>query len=466
MSTTIDNSSTILPILREFQRADIRFANVQDMTMAIVHIILLHLGFSLFDAANETVLESLPENWYNKPNMVTLRYMLSEKGIDRFVILRFQRTQSGQGLDCTVRSSDKQNDTISRTNAETVHLTLMPAHSTPISSSNQITDQYAQSDSALDAFQSIFDWFRQSPLILFHPQSVEQPAAISATPPTTTPSSSAAAIKLNSHPSQPVVDAMTPAPVETDSDIVRRPHISNPCQGPRVLTASFTPHGGQPQKPTSMSQTTAPSVRSHHDDHPARQTATNIESQRPYEAAIAERPHTMVSFVHPHGEDQQGGDENNRGAHSTPSLRPNPPGLDFDPATTNPRGGLSPAITDAGFRDPRGSASHNPRINGDPFDGGSLMGPDQLRGHFNPPPSGTAPFNPMQPPGFEGMRPGFQPRFDPYGPMPGLGEPNNDHLRMPGPNGPSPFPPNRRQNNNNRFGPGNNNTHRGPFDGF
>ncbi len=95
-----------------------------------------------------------------------------------------------------------------------------------------------------------------------------------------------------------------------------------------------------------------------------------------------------------------------------------------------PRFGLTPtSIGDDGdssahpFRQPRGDfdGDLDPLRSGRgaPFSGGNLMGPQNFPGRFG---------------GGRGSRPqsGMAPRFDPYGPVPGMGEPDFNHLPPPG----------------------------------
>lgn len=61
-----------------------------------------------------------------------------------------------------------------------------------------------------------------------------------------------------------------------------------------------------------------------------------------------------------------------------------------------------------------------------PMSGGNLMGPRNF--------PGLTPQRPQGPPG-------MAPRFDPYGPVPGMGNPDFDEMPPPGPEGPLPFGP-------------------------
>lgn len=78
--------------------------------------------------------------------------------------------------------------------------------------------------------------------------------------------------------------------------------------------------------------------------------------------------------------------------------------------------------------------------NPDPFGGGSLVGPGQIddiyrQGQGQPPLGGGGMGGFPPAPGFGPGMP--QPRYDPPHPLPGLGEPDNDHEQPPLPTNPN-----------------------------
>jgi translation initiation factor IF-2 len=109
------------------------------------------------------------------------------------------------------------------------------------------------------------------------------------------------------------------------------------------------------------------------------------------------------------------------------------PGPAHDPLRVPPRGGFQPPSYDDEneylrdpFRRPRGDFHGDLAVGGGP-NGGMLMGPRNFPGMTG---GGGGAGGPMRPPG-------MAPRFDPYGPVPGMGDPDFDELPPPGVAGPN-----------------------------
>lgn len=460
--------------------------HVQDVSMLYIHhyLLLTQPALTIADRT-ATALAALPEKWNHSPNMVFLRYGVSNgEGGKGLLTLRFGKKENG-GMDLHLKStlatatkSIKVKSTFTKTQLgggltnsggldvdqlvatspaiigdltatlseilDFFHLaTTATATTTPSTTTTPQTTTTATTTTApvkVDYFLHARD--ESIPL----PQQ-PQPLSSSSTTTATTTTTTASRLQINSHTTVPIItasgmpgdhiigDSKGFTPTQPINPATAKPTLDEPPQPlvikvPQVERGLNLPTDYQPQE---------------NDPQPPFQQQHNNEHQKS-ELKVNPPPSTLPAGTGPQLLPPTA-------TSPTPGSRPTPnnPTMPFDPYS----GEMNPGrMTDRGFRGGMGLPFAD-----DPFQGGNLMGPGQFGpggGGFRggPGPAGGG-FGGGGPDGF--MPPPGGARFDPFGPVPGMGGLNNDHLRRPGPQDPR----NGRGGNNGINGPNN-----GNFNGY
>lgn len=483
-------TSTMTPVelLAQVKDGNYTLKHIQDISMLYIHHYLLSLNFTMCDAQG-TALQTLPPTWNTSPNMVFLRYTRNGSGV---ITCKFGRKENGT-MDMQLKSP-----TTAPSASSSSSVTPLPASiSKTFKFKTFSKEQFAgvvNSTSQINGIEQIVanasavvhDLGTNLGLMVELLEGNGVTPSVIATPaPVTTTTTTATETKPSQQPAQYFLQhnvEITPAqtPAHDEPMMARSPHGNNPMS---KTTNTTTTTAASP-----LPITTTASIKNHIIGDPASSLSPQTTSPQQQKQSATPQPIELVlptinkGFSLPTDDDQKEQqkslpssssstsmthDEHRAAAVKAPTLptspilpnngnkndtphRPDPfnplqqqsqpPGqapLPFDPYS----GQINPGqMTDRGFRsgDP---GAFNGGYN-DPFQGGNLMGPGQFRsgGGGNNGPLGS-------PPGAPGsFPPPHGARFDPYGPGPGMGDPNNDHLRRPGNN---PQPPRRGNGPNN-----------------
>jgi hypothetical protein len=456
--------TTITPkiIFGQIQQQNYSIKHVQDVSMLVYHHIMMLHNMIVCDSTH-TPIPSLPSTWNNGPNVVFLRYCYHDGDAKYDIVTKFGKKENGT-IDCNFKATGPNDLNVKKTfNIKTLTINHLGGHANNTNALD--VDMLSQNPDCVKIFNEILQTVQTSfeLMKLDHTKASGHTASIS--------NETGVAHSTNTPP----VHNKT----EQSSSVQTQPRyfMHTPLETPTQHQSDNPHHGSSPSIPTMSASTLpinpvihedrTPSQDHHHNNHnhnhnqqqqhqnpsanasitlPKLDTGIKLPGE-PKSATISTSNHpSSTSLNKPQIElppTTIQDSKPNSTQHNPPIQPPNPiihpnspqpttqphpqqPGPVFDPYTGQ--------MTDRGFNGPNdarlgGGLGGAPTFN-DPFQGGNLMGPDQLRqfphGNNGPAPRGGNGF----PPGSRGP-PGPNARFDPFGPLPGMGDPDNDQLKKP-----------------------------------